>query len=74
MGIFGSRHQRSGQPEWDGQQFDFDDPRIPLPIRQEVEKMARAGDELYFADTDEGGEWWLLDDEGELIEAFWLSR
>jgi len=73
MGIFGSRPLRSGQPEWDGQQFALDDPRIPLPIRQDVAKIARAGNELYFSDTDKGGEWWLLDDEGELIEAFWLS-
>jgi len=73
MGIFGSRHLRSGQPEWDGQQFALDDPRIPLSIRQQLASIAGPGDALYFAETAQGGEWWLLDDEGELIEAFWLS-
>lgn len=64
---------RSGLPAWDGLSFDFNDPRIPAPIRQRVAAVARAGWELYFADTDAGGEWWLLDNTGELAEAFWLE-
>lgn len=64
---------RSGRPEWDGQQFACDDPRIPLAIRQSVAQMAQADDRLYFADTKEGGEWWLLDGKGGLIESFWLE-
>jgi hypothetical protein len=72
--MLNSKRPRSGLPEWDGQQFAFDDPRIPLPIRQSVTSLAQAGDRLYFAETDTGGEWWLLDDEGELIEAFWLTE
>jgi hypothetical protein len=36
--------------------------------------MASPGWELYFADTRLGGEWWLFDDTGELIDAFWLEE
>lgn len=64
---------RSGQPNWDGMRFGFDDPRIPESIRQRVAAMAQPFWELYFTDTDMGGEWWLLDDTGELVEAFWLE-
>jgi len=71
--MFNSKRPRSGLPEWDGQQFAFDDPRIPLPIRQSVISKAQAGDTLYFADTETGGEWWLMNNAGELIEAFWLA-
>ena len=73
MAIFRQNNPRSGQPEWDGQQFDFDDPRIPLPIRQQVLRLTQPGWELYFADTDAGGEWWLFDESENLIEAFWLE-
>lgn len=64
---------RSGRPEWDGQAFDLSDPRIPPSIARAVRKMASAGDTLYFADTDAGGEWWLIDEAGELLESFWLE-
>lgn len=64
---------RSGDPSWDGHAFDLDDVRIPVPIRTKVQEMATPGCTLYFADTDEGGEWWLLDADGELVEAFWLE-
>lgn len=67
------KHLRSGLPEWDGQQFAVDDPRIPLPIRQQIAHRAEPGWELYFADTAHGGEWWLLDADGGLIESFWLT-
>lgn len=72
--IFGHKKTlRSGQPAWDGQSFALYDPRIPAPIRQRVAAVARAGWELYFADTKAGGEWWLLDEAGELVETFWLE-
>lgn len=72
--IFGRRKTvRSGRPEWDGQSFDFLDPRVPEDIRRRVQATARPDWELYFNDTDEGGEWWLLDSDGELVEAFWLE-
>jgi len=69
-----AKYLRSGLPEWDGQQFAMDDPRIPLPIRQSVDNLAEANDTLYFADTDNGGEWWLIDADGELRESFWLEK
>jgi hypothetical protein len=73
--IFGHKKSlRSGLPAWDGLRFEFDDPRVPESIRQSVATMAQADWELYFADTREGGEWWLLDDTGKLIEAFWLEE
>lgn len=71
--MFSSKHLRSGLPEWDGQQFAFDDPRVPQAIRQQVLRLAQPGWELYFADTDAGGEWWLFDAAENLIETFWLK-
>ncbi|MBK8891158.1 MAG: hypothetical protein IPN75_12710 [Dechloromonas sp.] len=65
---------RSGLPAWDGLRFEFDDPRVPESIQQRVVAMAQPDWELCFADTKEGGEWWLFDDTGELIEAFWLEQ
>lgn len=72
--LFGKKVQRSGEPEWDGQAFAFDDPRVPPGVREAVAELASPGDTLYFADSDEGGEWWLLDAEGGLIESFWLEK
>lgn len=65
--------KRSGQPEWDGQQFALNDPRIPESIRVAVGRIAAEGDALWFSDTKKGGEWWLIDAFGDLIEAFWLE-
>jgi len=73
--IFGRKKTlHSGLPAWDGLRFEFNDPRVPESIRQSVAVMAQADWELYFSDTDTGGEWWLLDDMGDLVEAFWLER
>ena len=72
--MFNSKPPRCGEPEWDGQQFAVDDPRIPLPIRQSVASLPQAEDRLYFANNDRGGEWWLIDGNGELRESFWLEK
>jgi hypothetical protein len=72
--FFRKKYLRSGEPEWDGECFAFDDPRIPEEIRTRVSETAGPGWELYFADTRQGGEWWLLDDAGELMEAFWVEE
>lgn len=74
MGLIKSimKHTRCGNPEWNGVAFDIADARIPVSIREAVEAQNRPGCTLYFADTEQGGEWWLLDGE-ELIEAFWLD-
>jgi len=63
---------RCGDPAWDGQAFELDDARVPDSIRVAVRALYRPGDTLYFADTEPGGEWWLMDGE-KLIEAFWLE-
>jgi hypothetical protein len=68
--MFFSKKIRCGQPEWDGQAFALDDPRIPPGIRLALAKIADTGDTVFFSDNDQGGEWWLLDANGELIEAF----
>jgi len=44
---------------------------FPLPIRVAVARDYQLGYELYFVNTEMGGEWWLLDGE-EFIEAYWL--
>jgi len=71
--FFAKKPNPCGDPAWDGMRFGFDDPRIPEPIRQSVGQVAQMGDMLFFAATPEGGEWWLLDADGELVEAFWLK-
>jgi len=71
--MFTSKLLRSGLPEWDGQQFAFDDPRVPQAIRQQVLRLALPDWKLYFADTEAGGEWWLFDESENLVEAFWLE-
>ncbi|MDR2366056.1 MAG: hypothetical protein LBD68_09450 [Zoogloeaceae bacterium] len=74
MGFFSRvRAIPSGDPAWDEQEFAVDDPRIPAPIRASVLRDWQPGDRLYFIDTKEGGEWWLLDERGELIEVYWLE-
>lgn len=73
MGLFGffKKRQHCGLPEWHGLKFDIEDERIPAPIRAAVARDYVLGYALYFANTPEGGEWWLLDGD-ELIEAYWL--
>lgn len=45
---------------------------VPDEIRNAVLELLSEGDELHRVPTDDRIEWWLLDDEGELTEAFWL--
>ena len=72
MSFFNSKKPtRSGNPEWDGQAFQLDDPRIPAPVREAASVICQPGNTLYFIDTDLGGEWWLMHGD-ELIEAFGL--
>ncbi len=73
VGLFFAKHVRCGDPSWHGCSFSIDDPRIPEPIRESARKYVVEGGELWFHDTTLGGEWWLLDDAGNLIEAFWLE-
>lgn len=72
--FFRSRSVRSGLPEWDGLEFALDGPRIPEGIRERMRTMAGPGWTVSFADTLQGGEWWLFDSDGELAEAFWIEE
>lgn len=74
MGFF-KRNQpiRAGDPEWDEQIFALDDARILKTIRAAALGRARAGDYFLFIDTDQGGEWWQMSAEGDLIESYWLE-
>ena len=67
---------RSGLPEWDGKRFELDDPRVPPTIRQLAQDLAGGNTDWYFffADTHEGGEWWLFDAVDEFAESFWLEK
>lgn len=72
--MFGRRKIiRSGDPDWDGREFDLDDPRVPPAIRALIPTYAGFNEfwSLYFCDTDAGGEWWLFDDAGDLVDAIW---
>lgn len=63
---------RCGDPEWHGQAFDISDARIPEAIRTMAAKDYRPGHSLFFCDTDQGGEWWLMDGD-QFVEAYWLK-
>ena len=41
-------HIRDGLPEWDGQRFELDDPRIPKNIRKSLAKVASPLDSAPF--------------------------
>ena len=46
---------------------------LPEDIQQAVLTIWQSGDRLHRVITDEGIEWWLLNESGELIESFWLE-
>lgn len=66
---------------------DMHSPQVPQDVRERVLSMAQPGDQLWrcprlsaprgllgwagLGPRDVVIEWWLLDAEGELIEAFW---
>lgn len=45
-------------------------PLVPAAIRDAVARIAQDGDTLHRVQTHHGTEWWLLDIDGELVEAF----
>lgn len=67
--------------------MDLHSPEVPASIRARVQAMAQPGDQLWrcprlsaprgalgllgVGRRDAVIEWWLLDADGELIEAFW---
>ncbi|MDT8407843.1 MAG: hypothetical protein RQ715_11400 [Methylococcales bacterium] len=46
---------------------------VPDAIRQAVAQFAAVAFHLHRIITDQGVEGWLLDDDGQLLEAFWLE-
>ncbi|MEI8573077.1 hypothetical protein U737_05345 [Methylomonas sp. LW13] len=51
----------------------LDHPEIPPLILEAVLQYWQPGYVLHRMVTKQGLEWWLLDTEGGLIEAFWLN-
>jgi len=58
----------------DGHPVLSDYPELPAAILEQVKPIYQPGDTLNRMITDEGEEWWLIDADGELIEAFWLEK
>ncbi|MGR8933902.1 MAG: hypothetical protein ACU837_05865 [Gammaproteobacteria bacterium] len=50
------------------------DPDLPPEIRSAILEMAPDDYRIFQVPTDQGVEWWLWDEDGELIEGFWLER
>jgi len=65
----------NGDPGWDGQRFELDDPRVPEAIRYHAWtfKGCNAEWHFYFGATDRGGEWWLFDEFDEWVDGLWLE-
>jgi len=75
--------------DWDDRQVDVYADEVPEGVRQEVLKLMQPGDTLWRCPSLSGPrgpsaspgigqrdvviEWWLLDANGELIEAFWQA-
>lgn len=66
--------KRPQQEQWPEEQpIPLDHPLVPEEIRVAAEERIEGGEQLHRVPTDDGVEWWLLDDEGELAEVFWLE-
>lgn len=78
MGLFSflkspQKTEQIRHPEWDGQPFDLADLRVPAPVREDARALFEPGSKFYYTETVDGGEWWLMSKDGELIEVFWLE-
>jgi hypothetical protein len=51
-----------------------DHPLVPDEIRDAVMPYCNAGCTLHRTQTRTGIEWWLIDTDGELVDAFWLEE
>jgi len=49
----------------------LDHPALPEGIRRAVLAMWRPTDNLHRVPCTMGVEWWLIDEDGELVEGFW---
>lgn len=70
FGLFPSRAKTPGREDWHGLEFSIDDRRIPEAIRARLLADYRQGFQIFYTNTQDGGEWWLLSGD-ELIEAYW---
>lgn len=60
--------------QWDEHvPIPLDHELVPAAIRAGVEARWEPGDSLHRVPTRDGVEWWLLDADGQLVEAFWLG-
>jgi len=66
----GSTNSCGGVPEWDGQHFEIDDPRVPGAVRARVKRLPLDQYHLFYANTTSRGEWWLMVGD-ELVKAYW---
>ncbi|WP_286293360.1 hypothetical protein [Methylomarinovum tepidoasis] len=51
----------------------LDHPELPGPVREAVQALWQPGDSLHRVPCRRVVEWWLLDVDGNLVEAFWLE-
>ncbi len=70
--LFRKPRPPSGLPEWDGQAFALNDPRVPPRIAARVRAEFGEHYPLFYAHTPQGGEWWLMDGDN-LLESYWLE-
>jgi hypothetical protein len=58
----------------DEREIALDNPALPQEICATILAIAQNGNRIFQVPTGEGVEWWLLDENGEFIEAFWPER
>ncbi|WP_395620906.1 hypothetical protein [Dokdonella sp.] len=69
-----SKRSRRADDLWDDETpIPLDHYLVPEEIRHAVQSCWFDGCSLHRTQTRTGIEWWLLDDTGELIEAFWIK-
>jgi len=47
---------------------------LPLCIRESLLEHMEEDDLIYQVDTDLGIEWWLIDNNDNLVECFWIEK
>jgi len=74
LGLFGKHARREPDDSWpDEQPIPLTHPLVPKDIRRAVEAFSAPFAHLHRVQTDDGIEWWLMDDDGNLLESFWLA-
>ena len=74
LGLFGRRTRREPDDSWpDEHPIPLTHPLVPEDIRRAVEAFSAPFAHLHRVQTDDGIEWWLMDDDGNLLESFRLA-